>query len=438
MQKLMLAFLGLIWSAGFFLLGLNLTFPGDQLKDFLVYTVDSETRGDLLLDLAGTSPWRGTGVTLDEPRLYSIPKGRRGEEPVPELLLQADEVSVRALPGKLIGGDVGVAFDAELYGGDLSGTVVQEDGVSEVVADVEGLDLGRYPMDFDSGSINLAGTIQGVIDVVFDADDVKRSSGSIDFEFPGLALGEGSSAGGFDLPAMTFSKAVLSFDIDDGTAEVDEGVFLSDVLEAEFSGEVSLATPLKRSRLALDVELRLLDEKLSTLADLYGDMKRSKTDDGAYVGGIIGTFERPSWRWDRGASSGRTSTGRATTIRTPRDDFDPDVDPELRREDRQERIRERRDRLRDEQGGGTPVRPRSDDEEYDDEEYDDDEEYEDDEEYDDEEEYEDAEFERASTPRRLPGADMMGDRGPVGLPEPDYDDVPPPDFSNDIRPDGLD
>ena len=436
MQKLVLGALGVLWSVGFFLLGLHLTFPGEKLRDFLVFQVDDATRGDMLLDLAGTAPWRGTGVSLESPKLYKIPKGRRGEEPVPQLLVQADRVSARALPSKLLGGRIGVAYDAELYGGALSGTVVNDDTVSEVVADIEELDLARYPFDFGDDSIDLSGTVEGVIDLVFDASDVKQSSGSIELEFPGLAIGEGSKVAGFDLPPMTFSDAVVVFDIDDGRAEVDEGSFVSDVVEAEISGDISLAMPLKRSRLGLEIEFRLLDEKLSTLADLYGDMKRSKTDDGAYLGGVIGTFERPSWRWTKSSSSTRSSAGRSTTLRTPRADFDPDEDAEARRLERQDRIRERRDRMRaEEDGDGRPVRPG--DEEYDDEEYDD-EEY-DDEEYDDEEFIEE-EFERASTPRRLPGgADRMPEGGgPIGLPEPDYDDVPPPDFSNDMRPEDMD
>ncbi len=434
MQKLALAVLGVLWTVGFFMLGLHLTFPGEALRDRLVYEVDDASRGEMLLELAGTAPWRATGVSLESPRLYSVPRARRGEESVPELLVQADRVSARALPSKLVGGDVGVAFDAELYGGDVVGTVIQTDETSDIEAEVEGLDLARYPFDFDGGSVDLSGTFDAVVDIVFDAADVKQSTGTLELGLPGLAIGEGSKVAGFDLPPMTFTEAVLSFDIDDGRAEVEEGVFLSDVLEAELSGEISLAMPLKRSRLSVDVELTLLDEKLATLADLYGDMKRAKTDDGAYLGGVIGTFERPSWRWNRSSSSSLSGSSRTTTLRSPRTDFDPD-EAEARRDERQERIRERRDRLQAEEDGGSPVRPRSDDEEYDDEEYDD-EEY-DDEEYEDDEGFE-ADFERASTPRRLPGAEPTDGRETVGLPEPDYDDVPPPDFSNDIRPDEMD
>jgi len=437
MQKLILGVLGVLWSAAFFVLGLHLTFPSDELRDQLVYQVDSQTRGDMLLDLADTSPWRVTGVTLEEPKLYAVPKGRRGEEPVPELLVQMDSLSARALPSKLLGGTIGVAYDAELYGGDVVGTLVQDDTVSTIDAEIDGVDLARYPFDFEGGSLDMSGTIEGVIDVVFDGSDVDKSKGKLELEFPDLAIGEGSQAGGFDLPPMTFSVAKLAFDIDDGVATLDEGEFSSDVLEAEISGEIELSMPLKRSRLALDVELRLLDEKLATLADLYGDMKRAKTEDGAYLGSAIGTMERPSWRWTRASSS----SSRASTLRTPRVDFDPvetEDDAEARRAERQERIRERRERLEAEQGEeGRRVRPSDD--EYDDEEYDD-EEFEDDEEYEDDEEFLEEEFERASPPRRLPGAHdpLSGGGGPIGLPEPDYEDVPPPDFSNDLRPEDMD
>ncbi|MCP4808409.1 MAG: type II secretion system protein GspN [Proteobacteria bacterium] len=428
-QKLVVTVLGIAWALMFFLLGLNLTFPGEAARDRLVYEVDDQSRGGMLLELSDVSPWRVTGATLHDVALYEVPTTRRGQTKPPELLLRADSVSARAMASKAISADVGVVLDADLYDGNLSGTVVQlDETVSDVDLVAEDLDLSRYPFEGDEWVVDVGGRVQLLVDVLFDGSDVKKSNGEVTLEIPGLEIKEGSNAMGFDLPAMVFSEAELVLDIDDGVAEVDTGSLRSDVLDADISGGIDLAMPFKRSRLNLAIELTLHDEKLETLVGLMPDIKRSKTEDGAYRGSTTGTFERPGWRWDRGASKAAAVTRTPTISRTPA----IDDDPEARRTARQDRIRERRDRMNAE----SAERPgRADEDEYEDDEYD---EYEDDEFEDEfEDDFEDERLDEPMEYRRAPPADMP-DRGPIGLPEPDYDDIPPPDFEDDFdqRPPG--
>ena len=423
-QKLVVTVLGIAWSLAFFLLGLHLTFPGEKAADYLVYQTDEQSRGDMLLEVADVSPWWVTGASLHDVALYTVPKSRRGDAQPPQLMLRADQVSARALVGEALSGDIGVVFDADLYDGDLSGTYKQiDEHISDVDAVAEDLDLSRYPFEGEDWNVDLAGRLNLEADVVFDGADVKKSKGTIALTVPGLEIREGSKAMGFDLPAMSFTAAELSLEIDDGKAEVDDGVFRSDVLDLDVSGAIDLAMPVKRSRMNLALELTIHDEKLETLVSLMPDIKRSKTDDGAYRGSTTGTFERPGFRWDRGATKAASVTRTPTISRTPV----VDDDPEARRQARQDRIRERRERM----GTNGGVRPGEDDE-FEDDEFEDDE-FEDDEFEDDEfDEFEDEPLDEPMEYRRAPAAEMP-DRGPIGLPEPDYDDVPPPDFEDDFN-----
>ncbi len=449
LQKLVLGLLAVLWSTLFFALGLHLTFPGQAARDRLVYEVDAMTRGSMQLQLADVSPWRGTGLSLSDARLLSVEKPRRGQEPAPpSLLLTAQQLSARVNLLSLLRGTPAATVHAELYGGDLGG-VVGQDG-DAVVVDLTGreLDLGLYPFESEDYSLDLGGRLQLRADLVYDQVEVKNSDGKLRFEIKDLRLGEGSKVMGFELPAANFTEAVLSFDIDKGKGRVKKGHFVGDLLNLEIEGDVTLSAPVLRSRLDLDLSLDVHDSALDSMLGMVAG--KAKASDGAYKAQLGGTLERPSFRWDGGKPSARTTSRPSSRgVLPPIDEDGPrnppppvdEADDEARRGSRQDRIRERRERLRTEREGEAQRPSSSADDEGDFEDGDFEEGEFDEIDFDepnfedfDEGDFDEGDFEPAAPIDPSVGGPAGGDERLRGLPEPEYDDVPPPDFSNDRRP----
>lgn len=415
LKKLLFAVLGTGWGLLFFWLGLVLTFPKEETAERVKYEVANATDNAMLLEMEGLGPWRATGAKADVVELYATP--RRGD---PERLLRADHVAARLQLLPLVTGALSAGVDADLYDGELSGSVGQKGEVLNIDLLASDLDLSRYPFAYEGFSSDIGGRLRLRTTLAWDKEDPAKSAGLVRLEITDLTMNETSVGGFFTLPATTFTESILSFDIEDGKAKVKKGRFIGDLVEMEVDGDITLRNPFGRSTMNLTVDFTLADE-LDNMAKLVPDLKRARDDDGVYHYRVTGTVERRRFTPVRQGSASRnraTPTRDRTVDRTVDRDEDPDAMEERRRA-RQDRIRERRERLNADRD--RPERPDArDPDDRDDRDFDDRDDRDFDEDFDDGplDEFDDRDFDD------FDDGPLRDDDMPGGMD--DFDDLPPP------------
>jgi type II secretion system protein N len=387
MRKLLFGVLGTAWFLLVFGVGMRVTFPSDAARDRVQYEVSNQTDGAMALELETVAPWRVSGVKAKGVELYTKPKPKRGrspsdEEVVMNRVLVADSVRARVKPIKFMGGTADVTLSADLYDGELEGQVRYDIADKLVkVPDLKAkqLDLSRYPFDFEKFSADMEGRARlRVQKLSVDTTDFSKTDGKIRLEVDDLMI-DGLNVSGIDLPRSTFSEAVLSLEIDDGVAEVKKGSFIGDTMEIQIAGELELAKALSRSKMNLEIRVRLLDQALDGLAGLAPGVKDAKDAEGIYHFNATGSFQRPSFRPERQRGGRRSPDARAGGPAVggnkppPSRAEDPEAAEERRRR-REERIRERRENSRPASGdaGPRPAAVVEDQDEFIDEDFEDD------------------------------------------------------------------
>lgn len=383
-----------------FFAALVVHFPEEALIQRLQYELQERGGGGWALEAGGARPWLPLGVTLTDVVLLEVekakPRARRrknkdadteGEgspaaKAIPFLRASAASVRLALLPNLL--GKRQIDFDADVYGGEVSGSYTMAKERTLIDVEGEALDLSLIPIGGEDWTIDATGLMNLDFDV--DLSDKKGRNadhgGTITIGFDKLAFPR-ISASGMDLMPVTFSEAGLELQLKGDKAEITKGRFEGDVMDATFSGNLTVSgTELSRWRMRVEIALEL-DEKLGQMANMLPTLRAAKDDQGVYHFLCTGSLGTPVCREDRAKGRGGATAG--GPIRRPggqRDNLEGgpldeieggppgfmgppgggppglelDADAEARRQARKERIKERRERLRQqrEQGGGEP------------------------------------------------------------------------------------
>lgn len=347
-----------------FVVGLHLTFPDDLALQRLRYEVQSQSKGTMALQAADLDLWGLSGGSLDQVALISVqrPRGRLDPNavnvPKGRPVLQADRLSARLQLLPALRQAWMVSYDARLYGGRVEGEAGLDGDLQRLVAEAEDIDLSLVPLVGDGWSLDLAGLLALDADVVLNTDDIKASEGKASLTIEGLKLAGGEVAG-LTLDEIPFSEAVLAFEIEDGLAKVTEGHFVSEMLQATVTGDITLNKEPRRCRLRLSFEITLSD-KLDSLARFAPGMKSARDENGVYHFMLAGTPGLARFREDRMAARGNVrgrpslgdegpGLGMGPGMGGALDGAGPDEeggedDAETRRQRRLDRIRRARER----------------------------------------------------------------------------------------------
>ncbi len=374
-RKLALGVAGTLWGTLCFGGGLWLAFPEEAAKARLSYELSKSSKDEYAIDMADLSPWRMSGLDARDVKIYTVKKPRkalRGKKARAKaeqdgegadaaalertLALGLDRLAFRAALIPTIMGKKAVAFVAETLDGSIDGTFTSSDKGVELEFDAEDLDLTKIPAGDGTTAIHFLGALEGHADLVLNTTDTRASEGTLRFDMPGFGLAKGSKIGGFEVPEVTFDKAVLAFEAQDGKLEVTEGAFESSTLDATVSGDITLNKRLARSRLRLEI-IFSLPEDLDQLAQLAPDLKRGRDSEGKYHYLVTGTLLDPNARPSRAGAKGRafgknndeeSGDGPAPLLERARD-FPlggGGMDDDERKAAREERLKERRERMR--------------------------------------------------------------------------------------------
>ncbi len=299
------------WGAVFFGLVFYIAFPSKSVSQRIAY--EAQERG-WAVDVQRPRPKGLTGV-----RFKSLDLGTIGKDGSPKALLSMGKTWIKIKPLKAIRKNFDVKFDGVLYEGHARGNVQYNEAAMVADVELDELEVRAFPLKGDVYNIDGAGTFDSEIDLNLDQEDITKSEGEISFDFDGLAFREGSQIYGMDVETV-FTEAAGLITVADGRATVDWARFRGDKIEGEISGYISLKEDLVKSRLALKIKFKLVDETLESLMAIKSGGNPSNKDSKGYYHYLIsGPLERPKPREDR-AGARRANRGRTGT--TPSNDED--------------------------------------------------------------------------------------------------------------------
>lgn len=318
----LVVFLGVFW----------LTFPSSDLITRLQYEVDDNTDGAFAIAIDSASPW-WFGLSLGQVIVSSVDKG--ADPPASQPFLFADNVSARV--GLMSVVRRAPVVTSHLRMGEGTIDVVTESAIAEGRTTIQAVDakgdnvglndLISLAMRGAGGGLVADGSLDFAVDVA-SGDGMRSAKGDARIEGGNMMLQTLSlpSMGIVDLEVNTSIDEVdIRVQVDDGVAEIDKGVIKSSLADLDVSGEVTLNDRISRSRVKLEIVVRLGDwagtplEPFQSL--ITGQMATAKWSDGRYhytVNTSLDRLDVSDFRAERERSSSSSrSIGSPTIPRTP-------------------------------------------------------------------------------------------------------------------------
>lgn len=332
------------WFAVCFFASLYLTFPLSLVKAPVVAGLESAL-GKGKQGRYGTDPkvqidklslWRMSGVELERVSLQLA-----SDDPDPGPTLELDSAAARIGFFSLLLNEPTVHFRAELYGGEIEGSVTLRgdkeasesflghtfallDGKAQQVGalhiDVDGIDLSKAPPVIEKAGVPVTGVLGGKIDIDLGDDPAKTAAGDIDLKLASVTLGPGELkipvpglTGGLTLPLIDMGDLVVKAPLVEGKAKSEQLALTGQDLNAAMDLELVMTSRLGGARLTGDGSFQISEQflekngKFKTILDFASPLKRARDDDGRYHFNLRGTLNKPKFSL---SSSGGKSTKR--------------------------------------------------------------------------------------------------------------------------------
>jgi len=275
---------GWLWySLICFVVFLFLTFPSGLLLQRLS---DSLTRGTgvQIRYAEGELTWRGgcvlRDVTIETASLHATP-------------VQLTRLTVQpALLSLLWGQAFPLAFDTNLYGGTLTGSLWQQGTEHGGHFSLHQLVLGLLPLPAPWGQGRVTGHVTANGDVQGNPAAFSSLQGSVSATLDEGALQAGM-VGKIPFPALRRFQIHLRARLTDGRLEISELVLNTEGVEAHARGVVSVRTPFSRSGLDLQLLTRVTGSPPPALAALVSVLPPSATTPGERRAAISGSVAAP-------------------------------------------------------------------------------------------------------------------------------------------------
>jgi type II secretion system protein N len=300
-------------------------FPYDRLKERIVASYNQaqiDSGGHTELQIDDMSGHWLTGVTLTGIHLALAPT----EPGKPLTKVDVDDATVR------MGLGGGVSFDADAFGGEVSGSIDrsdQDESIDLVLASVDLSKVEPVSRGFagmvrdalkplhpgDSGTeappVPIQAKVSGTIFLKMPGGKSSKASGSVSIDVREFSIGDGNpkSTGGLALPRLDIGTISFVGDVKEGVLKVTK---LSGGKDLELTGEgrINLREPFGESLCDLLVRFRLSDAyrgKTDVTKSLFGApgstapslfeladprVKSSKRPDGFFAWAIRGPIDR--------------------------------------------------------------------------------------------------------------------------------------------------
>jgi len=278
-----------------FVFALRQTFPTEAVKERLV--MEAAAQG-WLVHVADVQPAGLAGVGMTSVSLES----REG------LRIPIERLDATLRPFSLLLGRRGVSFDARLFEGRVKGFIEQGKADRRLVASISGVDLSRAVPLRKATGLDLAGLLQGELDLTLDEREPAKSAGHLDFSIERAGVNGGELAvpgmgGALTMPKVGLGQVTARAVVKDGRMNFEKLEAKGDDLEASGEGLYCVLQPrLAFAPIFGKAHFKLRDafwQKSGTsgfkgVVDLA--LASARARDGSYGFQIFGTLSQPQAR----------------------------------------------------------------------------------------------------------------------------------------------
>jgi type II secretion system protein N len=306
---------GMVGYPAFYLVCLaifaSLTFPYDKLKERIVVSFNADQRASgasqelQIEDLGGY--WL-TGVRMKGVSLLTA-STEPGKTPSK---ISIDEATIRyAMLPMLVGGR-DLNFEANVFGGEVTGSFVQQGNDKSVDVTLDAIDLGQVQALAALLSVPIEGKLGGVAHLTMPEGKASKGTGQVSLESKGTAVGDGKAKlkGAIALPRLDVGTVTFAADAKDGVMKVTKFVAGGKDLELQGDGRITMRELFIDALCDAQVRFRINDvyrTKNDLTKSLFGapgstgpalfeladaKIKQSKRADGFYGWSVRGPLGR--------------------------------------------------------------------------------------------------------------------------------------------------
>jgi type II secretion system protein N len=321
----------------------RLTFPYERVKDRIVQEFDRRQTGPdaKRLEIEDVSGHWLFGIEAEGIRLLpknpkppepeekekksgkksakkkSSKNGEEAEEPAGEAAskkpegLAVDSLSASVSVLRMIFGTLSVSFDVEVGGGEIAGSYLLSDEVSELELEVEEVSVAGLSILEDLVELPLEGTLAGNVAFVMPEAKLQNANGSIELTIDGLAVGDGKAKirETIALPKLQAGQLKLLATATEGRLDLTDFSASGPDFQLTSDGSIRLREPVEASLADLRVRFQFKDKYKSKndltkglfgapdsnvpgLFDLDPKIKRAKDSEGFYGWRASGPLSR--------------------------------------------------------------------------------------------------------------------------------------------------
>jgi type II secretion system protein N len=338
------------WFGACFVFSLYLTFPIDVIESQVVDAAENALgKGkqgrygvDPKVEIGEMSLWRFSGVKLER---VSVQLASNDPDPGPTL--DVDEMGVRIGVLGLLFNEPSIKFFAELWQGDLSGSVAMRgdkkaedeflghtfalfDGkaqdVSEIDLEINDVDLSRSLPVAQKLGVPVTGKVGGVVHVEMGEKPQTDAAGEIDLAIKGVTAGPGERdiplMGKLTVPLIEMGDLEAKAKIEKGKGKFDKLGLDGKDFQADVDGDISFGRALKSSRLKADGWFKLSEDFLEKntkfqIIDALPGISKAKDDQGQYHFTVGGNVSKPRFNLSKSAGKKKARRTRSRRNKTP-------------------------------------------------------------------------------------------------------------------------
>lgn len=285
--------------AGSFALFLYWMLPTEALKSRVVAEAEGQLGKNYRLEVEDLSTYWLTGVRMRGVVLSRVEAGKKRP------LAAADRLEARAGLFSLIFGNPRIHFALESEGGEISGTVRQEENFWRIQAEMEGVNLLGVPLLRQTYRLRLDSDLSGEVDIRYNPAQPLRTEGQVSLRLDRLDLkkgkiplgemGELELAGDLKLAA---SPSRVALRVGEGILNFEEFRIKGRDFQLALEGRVFAGQSWFLSRLNLtgrfqfsEVIWKLIDPLIP--AGRMEDLNRQKNSDATYPVSFSGQVASP-------------------------------------------------------------------------------------------------------------------------------------------------
>ena len=283
---------------GSFVLFVYWMLPMEAVKTRVIQSIETALGSNYSVKIKEVDTHWITGVNLEDVSILQVNQCKE------ETVLKAERIKARAGLFSLLFGGPKIKFDATVGKADIKGVLHASDQGWSLDCSLEDVDFEKTPLIKKTTGLNLNSSIEGEIQVNYDARQPLRTVGNVELNFAKLFLKAGDvplgEMGTFPLPdlSMATKGSLIKATIDKGAINVESLKLKGDDFNLELSGKVFLAPDVSRYRMNLQGKFQFSQKLWGVLdpilpATWLDELKKQKSADDNFPISVAGQFASP-------------------------------------------------------------------------------------------------------------------------------------------------